>query len=98
MILWTIIIYMIVFGIAGFIFYFRFIRLKHAPLIVLLYASVGLFNGAASGAIVGLAMGAIYNTGYMSMPTWIPMAWGFIQIAVLLIGSTVEGRVSTYLI
>ncbi|KAI8843581.1 hypothetical protein BC829DRAFT_294904 [Chytridium lagenaria] len=46
--------------------------------------------GAASGAIVGAVLGAVYTTAQFSMPTWVPLAWAFVQGVIVLIASYSE--------
>ncbi|MBE3047606.1 hypothetical protein IMZ48_34855 [Candidatus Bathyarchaeota archaeon] len=35
----------------------------------------------------GFRLGAIYNAGFFSMSPWIPLAWGMINVLVLVISS-----------
>ena len=51
---------------------------------------MGLLIGVITGFVVGFVLAAIYNTGYMSMPTWVPLAWAFIQVSVTIMSSFSE--------
>ncbi|ODV96058.1 hypothetical protein PACTADRAFT_2360 [Pachysolen tannophilus NRRL Y-2460] len=46
------------------------------------YKMIGCIQGFISGTVVGiiLRIAEIYRSGQFSMSTWIPMAWGVIQI------------------
>jgi len=38
------------------------------------------------------SLGAVYNAGFFSMSTWIPLLWGDINVLVLIIASfTIQG-------
>ncbi|SPO01135.1 related to integral membrane protein [Cephalotrichum gorgonifer] len=54
------------------------------PVVYLLVAAA---QALLSGSVVGLMLGAIYNAGYFSMSPWIPLAWGIINVLVLVISS-----------
>jgi len=38
------------------------------------------------------SLAAVYNAGYYSMSTWVPLLWGLINVLVLIISSfTIQG-------
>lgn len=45
-------------------------------LIFFMYLVLGLIEGLASGAIIGLLLQGIYHAGSLTMSTWIPFTWG----------------------
>ncbi|TQV96711.1 integral membrane protein [Cordyceps javanica] len=60
-----------------------------APIV---YLSVAGVEAVLSGSIVGLIVGAVYQSGDYEMNTWIPCIWGFICLLILLISSfTIQG-------
>lgn len=46
-----------------------------AVLIFVTYLVIGLAQGLASGAVIGLLLQAIYHAGSLTMSTWIPFTW-----------------------
>ncbi|KAJ4165848.1 hypothetical protein LMH87_007461 [Akanthomyces muscarius] len=60
-----------------------------APIV---YLSVAGVEAVLSGSIVGLIVGAVYQSGNYEMNTWIPCIWGFVCLLILLISSfTIQG-------
>ncbi|OHW90856.1 integral membrane protein [Colletotrichum incanum] len=58
----------------------------------LLYLIVSGVQALVAGSVVGLILGAVYNAGFFSMSTWIPLLWGVINVLVLIIASfTIQG-------
>ncbi|RKF83127.1 Uncharacterized protein GcC1_006003 [Golovinomyces cichoracearum] len=40
-----------------------------------------------AGSVVGLILGAVYESGYFKMSTWIPFVWGIINVLFLIVSS-----------
>lgn len=78
----SLIIFGLIYGIAGLWAYFVFVRHKTAAATVflILFGAYGLLSGAASGALIGLCLAAIYRTGQFAMPTWVPLAFSLLQV------------------
>ncbi|KAF4932022.1 hypotheticall protein [Colletotrichum viniferum] len=53
----------------------------------LFYAFMAGVQALCAGSVVGLILGAVYNAGYFSMSTWVPLLWGIINVLVLIISS-----------
>lgn len=51
------------------------------------YFLVAGAQAAISGSLVGLMLGAVYRAGLFGMTTWIPLAWGAVQILYMVIRS-----------
>lgn len=47
----------------------------------------GGIEALMAGSIVGLVLGAVYNAGYFKMATWTPLAWGIVNMLVLVVSS-----------
>lgn len=46
-----------------------------AVVVFVTYVVIGLIQGLASGAVIGLLLQAIYHAGSLTMSTWIPFTW-----------------------
>lgn len=55
--------------------------------IVLFYLLFSGFQAFVSGCVVSLFIWAVYSAGTFGMTTWVPFAWGVIQILVQVITS-----------
>ncbi|CAI4217915.1 unnamed protein product [Parascedosporium putredinis] len=60
---------------------------KFIWVVPVLYLFVAGVQGIVAGSVVGLMLGAVYNAGFFSMSPWIPFAWGWINVLVLVISS-----------
>ncbi|EZF16309.1 hypothetical protein H112_05752 [Trichophyton rubrum D6] len=60
---------------------------KLAWAIPLVYAIVAGLEGLLAGSVVGLILGLVYEAGSFKMSTWIPFAWGCINVLVLILSS-----------
>ncbi|KAI8816683.1 uncharacterized protein EV422DRAFT_275018 [Fimicolochytrium jonesii] len=89
-ILWTVILFSFMYGLAGLWAYIVFLRSKFGMVLLLGFAGIGLFAGASSGAVVGVLLASVYNAGLFAMATWIPLAWALVQIIVVLISSDAD--------
>ncbi|XJO75846.1 hypothetical protein BDV3_006461 [Batrachochytrium dendrobatidis] len=55
--------------------------------LLIAFSAYGVLTGAISGSIVGGLLASFYVTGYISMPTWIPLTWAILQAVVTMIFS-----------
>lgn len=55
--------------------------------IFVVYIVMGGIEALMAGSIVGLVLGAVYNAGYFKMATWTPLAWGIVNMLVLVVSS-----------
>ncbi|KAI8927987.1 hypothetical protein BC831DRAFT_450559 [Entophlyctis helioformis] len=85
--LWTIVVFFAVFTIAGLVALLMFHRHRAGLFLLIGFAVYGVSIGAASGAIVGAMLSSFYVTGFLSMPTWVPLAWAIIQAGIAAIFS-----------
>ncbi|KAJ3052510.1 hypothetical protein HK097_006112 [Rhizophlyctis rosea] len=92
---WTLIFFAVVYSLAGLWAYRVFFRSKLGIVFFLGFVAIGLACGAASGAVVGVVIGSLYNAGYFGMATWIPLAWGLVQILIAIVSSYSEATMTT---
>ncbi|CAD6506489.1 BgTH12-07716 [Blumeria graminis f. sp. triticale] len=60
---------------------------QYAWIIPVSHTFVAMFEAVMAGSIVGLTLGAVYESGYFRMSTWIPFTWGLINVLFLVISS-----------
>ncbi|KAI1007760.1 hypothetical protein K3495_g469 [Podosphaera aphanis] len=60
---------------------------QYAWIIALAQALIVGVEAVLAGSIVGLVLGAVYESGYFKMSTWIPFIWGLINVLSLIISS-----------
>ncbi|KAM5469269.1 hypothetical protein MauCBS54593_004625 [Microsporum audouinii] len=53
--------------------------------IPLVYAIVSALEALLAGSVVGLILGLVYEAGSFRMSTWVPFAWGCINVLVLIV-------------
>ncbi|OJJ31003.1 hypothetical protein ASPWEDRAFT_119895 [Aspergillus wentii DTO 134E9] len=53
----------------------------------LVYIVIGGLEALLAGSIVGLVLGAVYESGNFRMSTWLPMIWGGVNVMVLILSS-----------
>ncbi|KND03457.1 uncharacterized protein SPPG_00940 [Spizellomyces punctatus DAOM BR117] len=92
---WTVILFSIVYGVAGLWAYFVFFRSKLGLILLLTFGGIGLFAGASSGAVVGILLASVYNAGYFAMATWIPLAWALVQVLIVIISADADLSLTT---
>lgn len=88
--LWTTVIFLVLFGVAGLVALGNFWKHKLGTLMFLGLLGFGVLSGAASGAISGYALSLVYSTANFTVPTWIPLAMAFAQGIVVIIASYSE--------
>jgi hypothetical protein len=52
-----------------------------------LYVVLAGIEAFLSGSMVGGLLGALYNSAFARMSTWIPFVWGLISTLILVLGS-----------
>ncbi|KAM0278070.1 hypothetical protein ACHAQH_005361 [Verticillium albo-atrum] len=90
-VLWTLIIYGVVHLAAAFIALAmqggKKRSLTYLWVAPIVYVAAALIQGLLAGSVVGLVLAAVYNAGYFSMSTWVPLLWGVINVLVLIVSS-----------
>ncbi|KAF2277799.1 uncharacterized protein EI97DRAFT_273691 [Westerdykella ornata] len=51
------------------------------------YVVIAGLEGLIAGSVVGGLLGAVYQSGYFKMSTWIPLVWAIINVLVLILSS-----------
>ncbi|PKK69227.1 hypothetical protein RhiirC2_661654, partial [Rhizophagus irregularis] len=85
-VLWTIIFFTVIYGLAGIWAWFVFHKYRWSFLVPIGFVTVALLTGFVSGTTVGLVLAAIYTFGSFKISVWIPFLWGLIQALILLMG------------
>ncbi|KAH6560024.1 hypothetical protein BASA50_003235 [Batrachochytrium salamandrivorans] len=85
--LWTVSIFFVVYTSAGAVALVMFHRHQAGIILLLGLSFCGVITGAVSGSIVGALLASFYVTGYISMPTWVPLAWAILQAFMVIIFS-----------
>lgn len=90
--LWTLIMYAAAHGIVAAIAVLMQVGKGHhfwlyAWAIPLAHVFIAGFEATMAGSVVGLILGAVYESGYFRMSTWIPFIWGLINVLFLVLSS-----------
>eukprot|EP00842_Homolaphlyctis_polyrhiza_P005208 jgi/Hompol1/5689/HPOL_000816-RA len=86
-ILWTVIVFFVLFTVAGLLALFMFHRHRLGVFLLLGFSLYGVLIGAISGSIVGALLASFYATRPISMPTWIPLLWAILQAFAVIVYS-----------
>ncbi|KAI9090484.1 hypothetical protein DFS34DRAFT_637540 [Phlyctochytrium arcticum] len=92
---WTLILFSVVYGLAGLWAYFVFFRSKLGLILLIAFCTIGLFAGASSGAVVGILLASVYNAGFFAMAVWIPLAWAVVQVLIVIISAHADLSLNT---
>ncbi|KAJ8328848.1 hypothetical protein QVD99_004588 [Batrachochytrium dendrobatidis] len=85
--LWTMVIFFFIYTTAGLVALIMFHKHRAGLFLLIAFSAYGVLTGAISGSIVGGLLASFYVTGYISMPTWIPLTWAILQAVVTMIFS-----------
>ena len=93
---WTLILFSILYGIAGLWGFSVFYRSpRKALFFFILYFAIGLGSGALAGGVVGGLLSAFYIAGFFPMPTWIPLSWAITSVLFVVIAGYPEVTLTT---
>ncbi|KAI6246807.1 hypothetical protein HI914_04926 [Erysiphe necator] len=96
--LWTLVMFALTHGIVAMIGVIMQIGKGHRSwqyvwAIPLANIIIGGIEAFLAGSVVGVVLGAVYESGYFKMSTWIPLLWGLINALFLIVSSFSFGGV-----
>ncbi|KAJ5187105.1 Integral membrane protein [Penicillium cf. viridicatum] len=56
-------------------------------IVPLVYSFIAALESLLAGSIIGVVLGAVYESGNFRMSTWLPMIWGGVNVMVLIVTS-----------